>query len=168
MGLNGRARPKHLFGLGQHPEAERIIAEHLAANVRADMNDEQLQAVRAAAIKAATLGRKYPEYEPLDPFDRRVEKRLAVIEKEARRAPTSAEIKKVKHEESTRQRAAVAGFDLVFAPVKSAAVLWALDEREEVRAAVRAAHEAARDAALELLEENAAFTRTGSSGQAQI
>ncbi|MFF2075450.1 MobF family relaxase [Kitasatospora sp. NPDC058162] len=159
---------KHLFGLGQHPDAQRIIAEHLAANVRADMDDKQLKAVQAAAIKAATLGRKYPEYEPLDPFAERVERRLAVIEKETRRTPSSAEIKKVQHEESRRQRAAVAGFDLVFAPVKSAAVLWALDERPEVRAAVRAAHEAARDAALELLEENAAYTRTGSTGQAQI
>ncbi|MFJ6616201.1 MobF family relaxase [Kitasatospora sp. NPDC091335] len=159
---------KHLFGLGQHPDAQGIIDEHLAANVRADMDDDQLQAVRAAAIKAATLGRKYPEYEPLDPFAERVDRRLAVIEKEARRAPTSAEIKKVQHEESRRQRAAVAGFDLVFAPVKSAAVLWALDERPEVRAAVREAHEAARDAALELLEEHAAYTRTGSTGQAQI
>ncbi|MFF1785619.1 MobF family relaxase [Kitasatospora sp. NPDC058243] len=172
LGLDGatvtEAQMQALFGLGQHPDAERIIAEHLAANVRADMDAEQLTAVRAAAIKAATLGRKYPEYKPLDPFAERVEKRLAVIEKQARREPTRAEIKKIQHEESRRQRAAVAGFDLVFAPVKSAAVLWALDEREEVRAAVRDAHEAARDAALELLEEHAAFTRTGSTGQAQI
>ncbi|MBC3842071.1 relaxase domain-containing protein [Streptacidiphilus sp. 4-A2] len=56
----------------------------------------------------------------------------------------------------------------MFAPVKSAALVWALDERDEVRAAVRQAHEAARDAAMELLEEHAAFTRTGSTGQAQI
>ncbi|WP_405018078.1 relaxase domain-containing protein [Kitasatospora sp. NBC_00070] len=172
LGLDGTTvteqQMKHLFGMGQHPDAERIIAEHLATGVRADMDDEQLKAVQAAAIKAATLGRKYPEYEPLDPFAERVERRLAVIEKETRRAPTGAEAKKVQHEESRRQRAAVAGFDLVFAPVKSAAVLWALDERPEVRAAVRAAHDAARDAALELLEEHAAFTRTGSTGQAQI
>ena len=51
---------------------------------------------------------------------------------------------------------------MVFAPVKSAAILWALDERPEVRAAVRAAHEAARDAALDLLEQHAAYTRAGS------
>ncbi|WP_457029295.1 MobF family relaxase [Kitasatospora sp. P5_F3] len=172
LGLDGATvtekQMQALFGLGQHPDAERIIAEHLAANVRADMDDEQLKAVRADAIKAATLGRKYPEYKPLDPFAERVAARLAIVEKQARREPSREEIKKVQHEESTRQRAAVAGFDLVFAPVKSAAVLWALDEREEVRAAVRAAHEAARDAALELLEEHAAFTRTGSTGQAQI
>ncbi|MEY9938601.1 MobF family relaxase [Streptacidiphilus sp. MAP5-3] len=172
LGLDGATvteeQMKLLYGLGQHPEAERIIAEHLAANVRADMDDEQLKAVRAAAIKTATLGRAFPEYKALDPFAERVEKRLAVIEKQARREPTRAEIKKIQREESTRQRAAVAGFDAVFAPVKSAAVLWALDEREEVRAAVREAHEAARDAAFALLEEHAAFTRTGSTGQAQI
>ncbi|AUG76103.1 TrwC relaxase [Kitasatospora sp. MMS16-BH015] len=172
LGLDGTSvteqQMKHLFGLGQHPDAERIIAEHLAAGVRADMDGDQLKAVQAAAIKAATLGRKYPEYEPLDPFAKRVQRRLAVIRKETRRTPTSAEVKKVQQEESRRQRAAVAGFDLVFAPVKSAAVLWALDERPGVRAAVREAHEAARDAALELLEEHAAHTRTGSTGQAQI
>ncbi|WP_052069530.1 MobF family relaxase [Streptacidiphilus albus] len=172
LGLDGTTvteeQMKLLYGLGQHPDAERIIAEHLAANVRADMNDDQLKAVRAAAIKAATLGRAFPEYKALDPFNERVDKRLAVIEKQARRTPTQAEIKKVQREESTRQRAAVAGFDVVFAPVKSAAVLWALDQREEVRAAVREAHEAARDAAFAMLEEHAAFTRTGSTGQAQI
>ena len=71
-------------------------------------------------------------------------------------------------EEARRQRAAVAGFDAVFAPVKSAVLLWALDERPWVRDAVRQAHEDAKNAALELLEEHAAFTRTGTGGIAQI
>ncbi len=159
---------RHLFGLGQHPEADRIITAYLQEHVRAGMSDEQLDAVRAAAIKAATLGRPFPQYKALAPFEERVAARLAAIEEQAKRAPTQAEIKKIQREESGRQRAAVAGFDIVFAPVKSAAVLWALDEREHVRAAVRQAHEAAQDAALELVEQHAAFTRTGSSGQAQI
>ena len=62
----------------------------------------------------------------------------------------------------------MAGFDAVFAPVKSAVLLWALDERPWVRDAVRQAHEDAKNAALELLEEHAAFTRTGTGGIAQI
>ncbi|MFF7156966.1 MobF family relaxase [Streptomyces sp. NPDC008139] len=159
---------RHLFGLGQHPEADRIIEAYLAANVRADVSDHQLEAVRTAAIDAAKLGRAFPQYQALAPFEGRVAQRLATHMEQARRDPTRAEVKKIQREESTRQRAAVAGFDVVFAPVKPAAVLWALDDRENVRAAVRQAHEAARDAAFELLEEHAAFTRTGSTGQAQI
>jgi conjugative relaxase-like TrwC/TraI family protein len=71
-------------------------------------------------------------------------------------------------EEARRQRAAVAGFDLVFSPVKSAALLWAIDQRPWVRAAIRHAHEQARQAALDLLEEHAAYTRMGTGGIAQI
>lgn len=159
---------KHLYGLGQHPDASRIIAAYLEAHVTADMSKEQRERAVAAAVKSATLGRPFPEYKPLAAFESRVADRLEVLEKQANRKPTTAEVGKVKREESARQRAAVAGFDVVFAPVKSAALVWALDARAEVRAAVRQAHEAARDAALELLEEHAAFTRTGSVGQAQI
>lgn len=162
------AQMKALFGLGQHPDADAIIAAYLAEHVRAEMTEAQLAAVQTAAVKAASLGRRFPVYEPLDPFQERVRQRLAAIAQQTEREPTAAEAKKVQREESLRQRAAVAGFDVVFAPVKSAAVLWALDERAEVRAAVRRAHEAARDAALELLEQHAAFTRTGDTGQAQI
>jgi conjugative relaxase-like TrwC/TraI family protein len=86
----------------------------------------------------------------------------------ARREPAEAEIKKVKAEEAHRQRAAVAGFDLVFSPVKSAALLWAPDERPWVRDAIRTAHEEAKDAVLELLEAPAVLTRTGTDGVAQI
>lgn len=159
---------KHLYGLGQHPDASRIIAAYLEANVTAGMDKEQREKVVVAAVKSATLGRLFPEYKALASFESRVAERLEVLEKQAKRTPTSTEVGKVKREESARQRAAVAGFDVVFAPVKSAALVWALDEREEVRGAVRQAHEAARDAAMELLEEHAAFTRTGSTGQAQI
>ena len=50
----------------------------------------------------------------------------------------------------------------------SLSALWALDERPWVRDAVRQAHEDAKNAALQLLEEHAAFTRTGTGGIAQI
>jgi conjugative relaxase-like TrwC/TraI family protein len=157
-----------LFGVGAHPDAEQMITAYLAANVRAGMTDRQLEEASDAAITHARLGRPFPAYEPLPPFAGRVESRLAVIRQEAGREPTAAEVKKVKAEEARRQRAAVAGFDLVFAPVKSAALLWALDERAWVREAVRAAHEAALGEALDLVEEHAAFTRTGHGGIAQV
>ena len=70
--------------------------------------------------------------------------------------------------EARRQRDAVAGYDLVFSPVKSAALLWAVDPRPRVQEGIAAAHAAAKDAALAVLEEHAAFTRTGTDGVAQI
>jgi len=117
---------------------------------------------------APLLGRQFPVYKQLEPFGQRVEMRLDLIRQETRREPAEAEIKKVKAEEARRQRAAVAGFDLGFSPVKSAALLWALDERPWVRDAIRDAHEEAMNAALELLEDHAALTRTGTDGVAQI
>jgi len=172
LGLAGRdvteAQMRALFGLGEHPDGEAIIAAYLREHVRAAMTDRQLERVRDEAIAAARLGRSFPAYQVLDSFTNRVERRLAIIREETGRPPTEAETKKVKAAEARRQRAAVAGFDLVFSPVKSAALLWALDERPHVRDAVRAAHEAAVAEALALVEEHAAFTRTGSGGVAQV
>src|SRR5262249_2241057 len=59
-------------------------------------------------------------------------------------------------------------FDLVFTPVSSVSRLWGLESRPWVRQSIEQAHYAALGAALRLLEEHAAHTRTGSSGQAQI
>lgn len=159
---------RQLFGAGMHPNAQAIIAEYLGKHVTADMTDAQLAHVRADAVRAASLGNPFPQYQPLERFDRRVADRLAVIEVQTGRPATDSEIRKIKTEEARRSRTAVAGFDAVFAPVKSAALLWALDERAEVRVAVREAHEAARDSALALLEQHAALTRTGRGGIAQI
>jgi conjugative relaxase-like TrwC/TraI family protein len=172
LGLDGalvtEEQMRALFGFGMHPDQDMAVRAYLAEHVRADMTDRQLAAVQVAAIRAATLGRPFPEFAPLERFDTRVKARLKVIAAETGRVPTTVEIKKVRAEEARRARAAVAGFDVVFAPVKSAALLWALDERPQVRSAVRAAHEAARDAALEMLEQHAAFTRVGKGGVAQI
>ena len=157
-----------LFGLGLHPNADAIMAEYRSEHVAAGMTEKQLKKVNEQAQKQAALGRPFPEYQELAPFDERVAERLAIIRRETGRVPTGAEEKKVKREEARRQRRAVAGFDLVFTPVSSVSRLWGLDPRPLVREAIEQAHYAARDAALTLLEEHAALTRTGSSGQAQI
>lgn len=159
---------RNLFGEGLHPDAERLIAELLATRVTAATTPEQLNALVQQARSHAALGRPFPTYEPLAPFDQRVAARLAVIQNEAGRTPHAAEVKKVHREEARRQRAAVAGFDVVFSPVKSAALLWALDQRAWVRNGVQAAHEEARDAAFALLEKHAALTRAGAGGVAQV
>ncbi|MFG1926852.1 MobF family relaxase [Cryptosporangium sp. NPDC048952] len=172
LGLDGQQvteeQMKALFGHGQHPNATAIITSYQDGHLQAGMSDVQVQQVQADARKAATLGLGFPAYKPLAPFADRVRKRLDDVTEQTGRAPTPAEAAKIQREESRRQRAAVAGFDVVFAPVKSAALLWALDGRAWVRDAVRAAHDEAKSAALAMLEEHAAFTRTGTGGIAQI
>lgn len=157
-----------LFGFGWHPDAENKIAEYQAAHITAGMTAQQLEAVAEQARRHAALGRQFPVYQALDPYEDRVSRRLVVIVDDMGRPASEAEVKKVRREESGRQRGAVAGYDVVFAPVKSAALLWALDERDQVRAAVRAAHEDAKASALKMLEQHAAYTRTGKAGIAQI
>ena len=49
-----------LFGLGEHPDSEAIIAAYLTANVRAGMTGRQLETARDEAIAAARLGRAVP------------------------------------------------------------------------------------------------------------
>jgi len=66
-----------------------------------------------------------------------------------------------------RTRRAVAGYDLVFTPVKSASVLWALGGPGIRRSVEEAHHEAVRET-LAWVERHAAFTRTGHAGIAQI
>ena len=171
LGLAGEvseAQMRALFGVGQHPDAERIIQDYLRDHVRSGMTEAELKHTVAQAQTAARLGRPFPVYKRLAPFDERVAGRLSTISQETGRAATVAEVRRVQREEARRSRHAVAGFDLVFTPVKSVSVLWGLDERAWVREEIEAAHRTARDSALRLLEEHAAFTRTGSSGQAQV
>jgi conjugative relaxase-like TrwC/TraI family protein len=172
LGLAGREVTEKqmlsLFGLGQHPDGDAISTAYIREHVRATTTDRQLEQLTDRAIAAGRLGRPFPSYEVLEPFDARVAARLEEIRQETGREPTATEQKRVRAQEARRQRAAVAGFDLVFSPVKSAAVLWAIDPRPWVQDAVRDAHEAAVRDAMELLEEHAAFTRTGHAGIAQV
>jgi conjugative relaxase-like TrwC/TraI family protein len=72
-----------------------------------------------------------------------------------------------RHQPDAAGRRPVAGYDLVFTPVKSVSLLWALGD-EDTRAAVLEAHHAAVTDTLAWLEEHAGFTRTGRAGIAQV
>ena len=69
--------------------------------------------------------------------------------------------------EIRRPTTAVAGYDLTFSPVKSVSTLWAVAPLGVART-VEACHDAAVADALAWLEQNAAFTRTGVNGVAQV
>ena len=172
LGLAGRTvaegQMRGLFGLGAHPDMDAIVDAHIDERWRPWMTGERWDRLVGEAIRSATLGRQFPRYRQLDPFGDRVAARLDAIRGEAGREPTEAEAGRVRAREARRQRDAVAGYDLVFSPVKSAALLWAVDPRPRVQEGIAAAHAAAKDAALAVLEEHAAFTRTGTDGVAQI
>jgi hypothetical protein len=172
LGLAGRTmnegQMRALFGLGAHPDMDALVDAYIDERWRPWMAGERWDRLVGDAIRSATLGRQFPRYRQLDPFGDRVAARLDAIRGEAGREPTEAEAGRVRAREARRQRDAVAGYDLVFSPVKSAALLWAVDPRPRVQEGIAAAHAAAKDAALAVLEEHAAFTRTGTDGVAQI
>ncbi len=177
---------KALFGLGWHPNADKIFA-HLSPRLRVQ-----------PATAAAQLGRKYPvREEPSSEFTRRVGKAFrahnieaglagnATIEDDVRagirtRVATEMFVEEFGRDpaderelsgfvaRATRARTtAVAGYDLTFSPVKSISALWAIAP-PEIAEQIEAAHEAAVADVLEWLQDNAAFTRTGTNGVAQV
>lgn len=68
---------------------------------------------------------------------------------------------------SDGRRRAVAGYDLVFTPVKSVSLLWALGGDQTRREVERAHHEAMADV-LGWLEANAVFSRVGAQSRQRI
>lgn len=171
---------RSLFGQGMHPNATAMQA----ALVDGGMSD-------VAAAQVTRLGRRFPRYgstAALRAMARRAygdreaslnrhlndnEKLLTrqrtaarTFEPRAGRAPLDpVELASLGLKPSRRE--AVAGYDFTFTPVKSVAVLWGLGSAA-TRQQILEAHEAAVADAVNWLESNAALTRTGSSGQAQI
>ncbi|MGV9961243.1 MobF family relaxase [Rhodococcus aetherivorans] len=71
------------------------------------------------------------------------------------------------NEQYNKARQPVAGYDLVFTPMKSISLLWGLGD-EEVKAAVEEAHRQAVDEALEWIEDQVIYTRRGAGGARKI
>jgi conjugative relaxase-like TrwC/TraI family protein len=159
LAVSGRVREdqmRALFGRGMHPDAEQIITLELAAG-----------RTERQARRAAKLGRAFDACQRLEPRAERVAARLAAFEAEHGRPASRVERSKLEAAEARRERRPVAGYDLVFTPVKSASLLWALGDAA-TREAVEAAHHEAVAQTLGWLERETAFTRTGSEGEAQI
>ncbi|MFJ8388547.1 MobF family relaxase [Streptomyces sp. NPDC094438] len=186
LGVSGsvsEAQMKALYGEGLHPDADRIIAERIAAGDTAKR-----------AMRAAKLGRKYMTFVEKDtPFGRKLNEELETFGRLHHREPNAkerAEIRGkvgavhfrsehgrspaskeelgrfIKEQEGGKKRNAVAGYDLVFSAPKSVSVLWGLGD-DGVRKLVEQAHVQALTETLEWLEQKAAMTRTGVNGIAQ-
>lgn len=152
LGVRGQqvteAQMRSLFGAGLHPDAEAMLA--------------------AGAIQAQTrLGRPFPVYADLAPYAKRVAEKAEEFTTNHGRPPSEAERNQIAAKEAHRGRRAVAGFDLVFTPVKSTSLLWGLSS-PEVRCQAEDAHHAAVASALAWIEKHASFTRTGRGGVAQV
>ena len=159
IGITGTVREhqmRSLFGRGLHPDAEQIIALEQAAGTPTE-----------SAAQAVKLGRGFPRYQPLPPRADRVAARLAAFEAEHGHPPSATVRSKIQAQEARRERRPVAGYDLVFTPVKSASLLWALGSAA-TRQAVEDAHHDAVVNTLAWLEAETALARVGDRGEQQI
>ena len=102
---------------------------------------------------------RYPSYQLLAPRVERVAAAARVFEEDYGRPPSTAEYQRLTAVEARRERRPVAGYDLVFTPVKSVSLLWALGG-PETRELVEAAHHEAVASTIRWVEQHAAFTRT--------
>ena len=159
LGIAGTVREdqmRSLFGRGLHPDAEQIVALEQAAGTPT-----------GTAAQAVKLGRAFPRYQPLPPRAGRVAARLAAFEAEHGHPPSAMVRSKIEAQEARRERRPVAGYDLVFTPVKSASLLWALGSAA-TRQAVEDAHHEAVANTLAWLEAETALARVGDRGERQI
>ena len=177
---------KALFGEGLHPNADQITRHLTGAGV-----------AKAGAIAAARLGRPfvtsnkenrfttrlraaYRDYNAtvgndsqasLDP-EIRARLRTALgrdmfAETYARPPADERELSGFIASQSRAATTAVAGYDLTFTPVKSVSTLWAIAPGPIARAVEDCHHQAVAET-LQFLEDNAAFSRIGAHGVAQV
>lgn len=186
LGVSGEvteSQMKALFGEGLHPDAERIINDAIASGTPAK-----------DAIAAARLGRPFPRFALVDDgWNKAIRSAYASFEgdhgrlpeagperdlvrwnvariraeKSLERVPTDAEVASHLAGVGKQDRQAVAGYDLVFAPVKSVSVLWGVAD-DHTSQLVEEAHRAAWQKALLWLEGEACITRVGTAGVAQV
>ncbi|MCP9271238.1 MobF family relaxase [Mycolicibacterium arenosum] len=175
-----------LFGLGLHPNAGRI-AEHLilrgagkgAATAAVNLgrpfliNDAstELQRRLAVAFRDHNLSQSLPWNAPIDDALRaRLRTVIArdMFHSEYGRVPSDErELTGFIATQSRDQTTSTAGYDLTFSPVKSFSVLWALAPLE-LSKTLEQCHDRAVADTLEFLQDNAAFTRIGAQGVAQL
>nr|WP_238357230.1 MobF family relaxase [Kribbella italica] len=133
-----------------------------------EVTEEQMAALFGRAqdpVDGKQLGRPFRVYRSLD---ERIQARIADLPADLSEEDRTVAIAEVRRTESrVRARQAVAGFDLTFSPVKSVSALWAT-ANVGVKEQVAAAHYDAVNDILDLIQDQAVFTRTGDGGIAQI
>lgn len=162
-----------LFGEGLHPNATAMQAEDPAADVslgqryrKPNQKDNELQ----ARINRATGDYKRLNHREPDADNRRLirtkEGAQYFRELNGRNPADKEELGKFITAQTKPAAQTVAGYDLVFAPAKSASVLWAIGG-DEARKEIEAAHNEAIEETMRYLEKEATFTRRGRNGVRQ-
>ncbi|WP_113719740.1 MobF family relaxase [Arthrobacter dokdonensis] len=177
LGVSGEvteAQMAALYGQGLHPDAEAMLA------AGKDLKDVRLgQRYRRYAQKNAELAGRITtalgDYERMNHTEPDADTRRKIRMKEGaryfrevngRNPSDKEELGRFVTAETTPGSQAVAGYDLVFAPAKSASVLWAIGG-DEARKEIEAAHQEAITEAMEFLEKEATYTRRGRNGVRQ-
>jgi conjugative relaxase-like TrwC/TraI family protein len=180
------AQMRALFGEGLHPNADAIAAYVTARGVHGMAAAEAAKIGRSFYIRDGettfirALAVAYREHNeaagqawnaPIDADTRAVIRTALAREKfeqQYGRPPADdRELTGFIARETRARTTAVAGYDLTFSPVKSVSALWAIAPRD-VATTVEQAHDAAIADTLAWLESNAAFTRSGTNGVAQV
>ncbi|MGH3827583.1 MAG: MobF family relaxase, partial [Pseudonocardiaceae bacterium] len=190
LGVSGEvsaAQMNALFGEGRHPDADRIEAAMIAGGASPD-----------EALRATKLGRRFAHYGGVDelrrrvgeayqqhnrdhgrpvgaPLDehvrakirRRVQVEVFAAAHEGRSPSGDNELTQWLADQKRGMKSAVAGYEVVFGPPKSVSVAWALGD-DATRELIVGLHRQAVKDTLTHLENNAAFTRQGNWGEAQV
>lgn len=174
LGAVTEAQMAALYGQGLHPEAEAMLAAGKT------IKDVRLgQRYRRYAQKngelAGRINTALGDYERINYKEPDADARRLIRMKEGgkyfrevngRNATDKEELGRFVTAETSPGSQAVAGYDLVFAPAKSASVLWALGGTQ-ARREIEAAHQEAITEAMEFLEKEATYTRRGRNGVRQ-
>ncbi|WP_370617721.1 MobF family relaxase [Mumia sp. Pv 4-285] len=147
---------RSLFGAGMHPDAEQIIALEVTNGADPDQ-----------ALASARLGLAFPTFQTRESRDARVAERVERYASKHGHLPDAAARARIEASEASKERRAVAGYDLVFTPVKSVSILWGLGDAA-TRQAVTDAHHAAVANVLAWLEDETCFARIGAGGAQQV
>jgi hypothetical protein len=175
-----------LFGEGLHPNADAIAnyvmgrgaPAHIAIHAARLGNPFTVRSGETEFQKALAVA--YREYNadhgkawnaPI-PDDTRAHIRTTIarqrfIEEYGRTASDDRELSGFIARNTRQRTTAVAGYDITYSPVKSVSALWAIAPLDVARV-IEECHDAAVADSLAFLEANAAFTRIGARGIAQV
>jgi conjugative relaxase-like TrwC/TraI family protein len=186
LGVSGtvtEAQMRALFGEGLHPDADRIIADEVAAGKSASQAQQAAKLGRSyyayqadVTTLRARIQAGYVEFERVNGYGAdTAQRRLirtemgvqAFREAKLRDPADGEELGKFITAATRPTQQAVAGFDLVCSPAKSVSVLWALGD-EDTRKAIEAAQDKAVQDTVRYLEREAIATRAGTNGVAQL
>jgi len=165
--LRGRLGLSEYYAASGNPPGRWLGAGAELLGVDGEVSESQMRHLFGEGLhpdSGGQLGRRLFVFRPTQ---ERVEAKVSELREELGREPDAAAVERIRVGELLRERQAVAGWDCVFTPVKSASVLWAL-AGEDVRWEVEEAHREAWENVLATMETEVALTRVGTNGIAQV